>query len=82
MKNFKVTLRGSIVLDDIEAEDEDDAYVKALEMAEHCMVHDIIDGGDVEEINEESKQEDKLNKIINDLYGEEMDNEWNSSLQR
>lgn len=52
MKIFKVTLKGSIVLDNIEAEDEDDAYVKALEMAEHWMVHDIIDDGDVEEIGE------------------------------
>ena len=50
MPKYKVTLTGALIFDEIEADDEDDAYVKAMEMAEYQMVHDILDDGDVEEI--------------------------------
>ena len=50
MNVYKVTLRGTLILDDIEAENEDDAYEKAMEMAEGQMIHDILDDGDVEKI--------------------------------
>ena len=50
MKKFNVKLYGMLEFKNIEANDEDDAYVKAMEMAEEWMVHDIIDDGEVEEV--------------------------------
>lgn len=50
MPKYKVVLRGSVTFPDIEAENEDEAFEIAMEVAEQCMVHDILDDGDVEEI--------------------------------
>ena len=50
MPKYKVTLTGTIIFNEIEADNEDEAYEKAMEMAEYQMAHDILDDGEVEEI--------------------------------
>ena len=52
MKLFKVTLTGSHTMK-IKAENEDDAYMEAFEIAEQIMMHDFIDDGEVEEIKKQ-----------------------------